>query len=1085
MPFLDHAKFRGGETDPDDPRPTAPGNQPLAAGYRAEDSTDPRDGRPIPTFDGGVGQVDADRVTDPEITRGVQYRMWRGYAASRLDQSFRTKHIDLGFMESPDPPPERWGEGKVLYGARRSAAQTGTADALIPIVEPHYAIDGYYVGETSWEGGNQGEGGQVYPSMRLGHVTEVGGEGYVDSGDNVRHNWPVRFDEPWSLVAQFDWLGHVHNARGDGPEGDPLGQIVGIWSQGIMGTLDLFSGGWSVYIPGGTAFLGIHDTWHALQDSVPGSVRLLIDGGDGGGNIDVPIAPRVLPSRGPVVPVAYEPGGGDPCVRHVGDGLFTIWFSSIPVINDAGIYTGRANLQCGYVNDQGKLVKAFARPNLRALDLPHTGVDGGGIGVAVLGGVLTGGPYHFNGNVMYFAAANDDPERLIRQGRRFVGALPGNIDLDIHYRSGPPNPAFTRKRPDDLDADHYWPLDETTGVFEDIIGNVDLKVATGGGDHPEMVERGVEGIPLPTGVREDGSIGTHAVRLKADALGDSGFSTPMYGGRLVQVDSSLHVYNGGDFTLTCWIKWFGPVVDYSLPGTNSLNYHWSTERPSPLITMGRVIYITGDMEPHKLAIYGGGPGVGVDVDWPFLKRLEIVDFTDWWNKTWRYTKRHYKDPAWAMMGLRYDDATKTFEAWVDGVKLKKVVLEDEWSLTSAISVNGADMFRHESGYFDIQELGVWNHKLTDEEITGIAGKSEVEDQKKTPATSRLFKITDPNTQLIASGENARNPPPGTGFSRPDFWEEAMLYDSAPGRFTVPPRRWTKVPFNAMRFTRNYGPAKITHTDDLLYSKATQLGEIWMPNNSWRDPVSSDYGENPTMRDHWPYWIQAWISWEYPWLDPRKLPRVDGVEYLGLTLTDHYTRAFRVRDVVSNRCAPGLASAPTYGNYLDKNYVIFTFWAGPPYWLNTIPDLDCFFPGAQGDPLVPFYGSGSRPLSKPPPYPQLSILDSRESTHTMLRTTNWAQQMTTAGAFDRFAATVKRGSRLCLEVWQDTPWELEFSTSHFQFLQSDFDAESDHYKSVMTSNAYLIVGRGIKSDWVNPTNGAILPGKAPLIPSSVL
>lgn len=263
----------------------------------------------------------------------------------------------------------------------------------------------------------------------------------------------------------------------------------------------------------------------------------------------------------------------------------------------------------------------------------------------------------------------------------------------------------------------------------------------------------------------------------------------------------------------------------------------------------------------------------------------------------------------------------------------------------------------------------------------------------------------PPTVEVEHGDVTLDPAPVTGDASPyaggptssSGWhtdahtETVVLYDANPARFDVPTKQWVRVPFDTVHVWRQWEPVVA----------GPDIKQAWLPDD--RGLTAQAKGgilhiTDAMVDDDVQVW--AWFSIEWPVLDYLKLPDDDGPT----VHDDAYVRAGRIMDVSHGKV---LRASPGSGLRRFFEWVTNQPADGTAEWVDYSSD--------NPYPIYPVWPA--RPLHLPEPYPKIS---------EALSGVYYAPRKTFG-----MTADVAAGDNLCLQVWQDTPWTLRFSTDTFR------------------------------------------------------
>jgi hypothetical protein len=355
-------------------------------------------------------------------------------------------------------------------------------------------------------------------------------------------------------------------------------------------------------------------------------------------------------------------------------------------------------------------------------------------------------------------------------------------------------------------------------------------------------------------------------------------------------------------------------------------------------------------------------------------------------------------------------------------------------------------------YGAVDEVAIYGVALTDAQVAGLYGQATDD----TSATGNGWVLTsdgaggssyqppgvevthgdnEPVEAPVNSPPNLSGPTTGSGWHTNVHTETAVLYDSSPARFDVPSREWTRVPFNTVRIQRQWettlnGPVKSAWlADDRGLTANAKNGLLH---------IAAGMGS--------PQDVSGWFGIEYPVLDFTGLPdSVPGGD------PDAYARAARIVNASSGqvlRVTPGSTSRQFF------EWLFGEFAADGLVGIRAYP----------ADNPYPVYASWpARPLVKPAPYPQIDPASSlvyykRDSFYG-----GFAHEYP-LGVVD---ATLAAGANLCLQAWQDTPWQLRFSTDHFP------NYTPLPYPELWKLRPYLAVSYSYDPESIDHTTGGLL------------
>lgn len=337
---------------------------------------------------------------------------------------------------------------------------------------------------------------------------------------------------------------------------------------------------------------------------------------------------------------------------------------------------------------------------------------------------------------------------------------------------------------------------------------------------------------------------------------------------------------------------------------------------------------------------------------------------------------------------------------------------------------------------EIDSIIVWDRALTAAEITAIVTATEEGSEGLVLGIDEDGQLgwVDPTVEVTTGGGTPNETPGsdvndflsgpvnGNGWHLRAHYETAVLYDSTPGRFDIPSRKWVRVPFNTVRIYRTWEPtvgsASVKHAwlaDDRGLTNQARDGLLH---------VTSEMAASGSQL------LDGYFTFEYPILDPHMLPDDDPeVEGGGprpseplpgdlIAAPDSYMRAARMVNATTGQIVrAGPDPAADSHNY--RHFFEWEFW----FPRDAIPVCVDYL----GDNPYPNYPNWpARPLNMALPYPKMSPTES----FSYLGGTGWYGS--NLAVETRFQA----GANLCLQAWQDSPWPLRFSTNRIPNVHPD-------------------------------------------------
>ena len=281
------------------------------------------------------------------------------------------------------------------------------------------------------------------------------------------------------------------------------------------------------------------------------------------------------------------------------------------------------------------------------------------------------------------------------------------------------------------------------------------------------------------------------------------------------------------------------------------------------------------------------------------------------------------------------------------------------------------------------------------------------------------------------------PPSSGGGTSPGGWdtkpvEWAVLYDSTPGRFDVPSRKWVRVPFNTVRLMRSWETTPGVWTgawldDDRGLTEQAKNGLLHIADGM------ADVPDAVNGSHH----VSGWFSFEWPVVDELELPNGGDPDAI-----DAYVRAGRFFNATTGqvvRAGVGAAN-PTYRRFFEWQ---FGFSADAiPEWVDAPTD--------NPYPIYPVWAD--RPLVLPQPYPKLTDAQSGAE-YAPMKT--WVTNN-----------NLQVGDNLCMQVWQDSPWLIRFSTDAYRIPYPGL--KPDYVK-----RPHLVVSYYYDPDTIDHTTGKVL------------
>lgn len=404
--------------------------------------------------------------------------------------------------------------------------------------------------------------------------------------------------------------------------------------------------------------------------------------------------------------------------------------------------------------------------------------------------------------------------------------------------------------------------------------------------------------------------------------------------------------------------------------------------------------------------------------------------------------------TWTHVAATYDG--ESIRVYVNGVLAAGALSDVPMSTTGLVGVGQmtpnhglpghGDAYRGRF-YGSLDEVAVWAGTLTPEQVAALAGATgtgfadpgdiAVSDGHGgvtwQPPTVEVEHgdLTLDDTPVESDGSGyAGGPVSASGWLTEPHVETVVLYDSNPARFTVPTRDWTRVPFDKIGIWRTWQPD----------AGETQMRTRWLPDDRGLTAqakngilhINDDMGQDDCP-------VHAWFSIEWPVVDYTQLPNEAG------TGDDAYVRAGRIKDLSHGfvlRAAPG-----------DTLRRFFEWQIPNPH--DAIPDwVD--YDSDNPYPIYPIWAP--RPMHLPDPYPKMT----EEQSHLF-----YAPRKVFL-----MDADLPAGVNLCLEVWQDSPWTLRFSTDTFE--EGAFPPNVAYQR-----RPYLQVGLAYDPETIDHTTGKVL------------
>jgi hypothetical protein len=285
-----------------------------------------------------------------------------------------------------------------------------------------------------------------------------------------------------------------------------------------------------------------------------------------------------------------------------------------------------------------------------------------------------------------------------------------------------------------------------------------------------------------------------------------------------------------------------------------------------------------------------------------------------------------------------------------------------------------------------------------------------------------------------------------GPESPDGWhyrfhyETAWLFDSSPGRFDVPSRKWTRVPFSAVRIMRHFElePGGTQYSAWLPDDRGAGLhatnGILHVTDAMSYDPGVWHINGPPGLPDRNPATRQivgGWYSLEFPIADIARFPNAPDNP-----MFDYYIRAARIFNQSTGKVLPNEPGSSLYcfmewpfdqpadgleginpGCYFDSSpQPLYRFWANRPMSL----------PGGQYAFGYPSYGNDPAGQAASVRYYEV-YTGERGGGNVAAETA--------------FAA----GANLCLHAWQDSPWTIPFGTNKYPGHKGWYNDPGPHNK----------------------------------------
>ena len=293
-----------------------------------------------------------------------------------------------------------------------------------------------------------------------------------------------------------------------------------------------------------------------------------------------------------------------------------------------------------------------------------------------------------------------------------------------------------------------------------------------------------------------------------------------------------------------------------------------------------------------------------------------------------------------------------------------------------------------------------------------------------------------------TGPGAGGAANGSGWHYEDHFEYVVVYDSSPGRFDVPSRKWVRVPFNTVRIQRRW------ETEPGLFKDA------WLPDDRGLTEHAKQgvllvtpgmtFGSDPQE-------VSGWYSIEYPMLDWTRLPEFEDpgpIEFI-----DYYVRGARMINVTNGQVLRAGAVWPEYSSLR-----VFHDW---PFSSPADGDLGLTLYSSD-NPYPRYVSNPARPLNKPLPYPKFSNTQSLN---------DYKSNETGAPGFDVESwgsrTHLPAGAGIILQAWQDSPWPLRFGTDKYP------PYTALNYHDVWRKRPGLVLYHKYDPDTVDHDTGALL------------
>jgi hypothetical protein len=332
--------------------------------------------------------------------------------------------------------------------------------------------------------------------------------------------------------------------------------------------------------------------------------------------------------------------------------------------------------------------------------------------------------------------------------------------------------------------------------------------------------------------------------------------------------------------------------------------------------------------------------------------------------------------------------------------------DEEIRVGYSITQYVAGAFKHSWLYGSVDEAAVWTRALTPDEIAKLYSGGTTGLLPPAPGSGWQFPPPPPGGDPVGvvppSGWTGGTDPGGYHYQA--HVETVVLTDSSPGRFDVPPRTWTRIPFNHITIQRQFQPSPgyagartVLLPDDRGLSNAAQNGVLLLPDAAY------EVGDPTPEQQVW-----AWCNPEYPILDGDRLPNYTAPPWSGAP--DRYCRALRIRNVSTGNILRDYA-------FEAGQWRVFFEWpfadAGEPEGLSMSTNDNPF-------PKYPHWAA--RPMHKSLPYPELpgGISEWLNYYHNVFGYSRWLP----IGAYHHWDP----GTKFVAEVWQDTPYLLRFTTA---------------------------------------------------------